>query len=102
MAEVGAGGFEFLPYYQYGLPEAINGVEPPTDWKKYGFGTEAFRQTFRSALEAAEANGVLMDFSQGANQGQGTPAVPGTEGLAVELVGVARDCLGMTDSGRTT
>ncbi|KAF2136702.1 uncharacterized protein K452DRAFT_127448 [Aplosporella prunicola CBS 121167] len=85
MAKVGAGGFEFLPYYQYGLPEAINGVEPPTDWTKYGFGTDAFRQTFRAALEAAEANGVLMDFSQGANQGQGTPAVPGTEGLAVEL-----------------
>lgn len=30
-----------------------------------------------------------MDFAVGANQGQGVPADPGTEGLAVHLVGCA-------------
>ncbi|KAL1386723.1 hypothetical protein HDK64DRAFT_142888 [Phyllosticta capitalensis] len=85
VAEVGAAGVEFLPYYQYGLPEADRGVDPPTDWTVYGFGTEAFRETFLTALKATKENGLLMDFAQGANQGQGAPAVPASEGLAFEL-----------------
>lgn len=76
---------EFLPYYDYGCPECDTGVLPPTDWATYGFGTDAFRQIFLAALQATKDNGVLMDFAQGANQGQGVPAVPGSNGLAVEL-----------------
>jgi hypothetical protein len=29
---------------------------------------------------------LLFDFSLGANQGQGSPIKPGTDGLAVQLV----------------
>lgn len=82
---VGAGGIELLGYYQYGLPEAERGVPPPTDWTLYSFGTPAFRAVFRAALQAASDGALVMDFAQGANQGQGVPSVPGTEGLAVEL-----------------
>ncbi|KAK7606281.1 hypothetical protein JOL62DRAFT_360383 [Phyllosticta paracitricarpa] len=85
VAGVGAGGVEFLPYYNYGLPEADRGVDPPTDWTIYGFGTEAYRETFLTALRASQENGLVMDFAQGANQGQGTPAEPGSAGLAFEL-----------------
>lgn len=78
MADAGAGGFEFLPYYQFG--------KPATDWSKYGYGTTAFRPLFRAAMEAAEEQNMLMDFAVGANQGQGVPAPPETIGLAVHLV----------------
>lgn len=78
MADAGAGGFEFLPYYQFG--------KPATDWSKYGYGTPAFRPLFRAAMEAAEEQNLLMDFAVGANQGQGVPAPPSTPGLAVHLV----------------
>lgn len=78
MADAGAGGFEFLPYYQFG--------QPATDWSKYGYGTTAFRALFRAAMESAEDQNMLMDFAVGANQGQGVPALPETPGLAVHLV----------------
>ncbi|GME45067.1 hypothetical protein GTA08_BOTSDO10482 [Neofusicoccum parvum] len=85
IASAGAGGIELLGYYQYGLPESEQGVAPPTDWTAYGFGTPAFRALFRAALEATQAAGAVLDFAQGANQGQGVPSVPGATGLAVEL-----------------
>lgn len=85
IASVGAGGLELLGYYQYGLPEAERGVAPPTDWTKYGFGTPAFKDIFVAALNAVADEGLVMDFVQGANQGQGVPSVPEEEGLAVEL-----------------
>ncbi|KAF6838245.1 hypothetical protein CPLU01_02606 [Colletotrichum plurivorum] len=77
IADVGAGGFEFLPYYQFGYQA--------TDWSEYGYGTEAFRPIFRAAMEAADERHTLMDFAIGANQGQGVPAPPETPGLAVHL-----------------
>lgn len=78
IADAGAGGFEFLPYYQFG--------QPATDWSKYGYGTTAFRSLFRAAMESAEEHNMLMDFAVAANQGQGVPALPETPGLAVHLV----------------
>lgn len=90
MAGAGAGGFEFLPYYQFGLP--------PTDWSIYGYGTSAFRSVFRAAMEAAEEQNMLMDFAVAANQGQGVPATPETTGLAVHLVcayAIQRGMLGL-------
>ena len=62
LAVKGAGGFELLPFYSYGNP---TGATPPTDWNVLGFGTEAFRDVFEAALEAAVENDVLMDFSLG-------------------------------------
>ncbi|KAL1649437.1 hypothetical protein SLS58_001492 [Diplodia intermedia] len=84
IASAGGGGLELLPYYQYGLPESQRGISPPTDWTIYGYGTPAFRDIFRTALTAVADEGLVMDFAQGANQGQGVPSVPGEEGLAVE------------------
>ncbi|KAL2678407.1 hypothetical protein Neosp_009153 [[Neocosmospora] mangrovei] len=73
MAAVGAGGFQFLSYYQI-FPQ-------PSDWSVYGYGTDTFRPFFRAAMETAQEEGVLMDFAVAANQGQGVPAEPGTHGI---------------------
>lgn len=78
IAEAGAGGFEWLPYYQFG------GV--PTNWSDVGYGTEAFRNLNQAAMSSAFDLGILMDFAVGANQGQGVPANPETNGLAVHMV----------------
>ncbi|OTA92609.1 hypothetical protein M434DRAFT_74272 [Hypoxylon sp. CO27-5] len=77
IAAVGAGGLEFLPYYQFG-PQ-------PTNWSEYGFGTDAYRAIFRAVMEAAAQNKLLLDFSIGANQGQGVPSEPEQIGLALEM-----------------
>ncbi|KAJ9668901.1 hypothetical protein H2201_001147 [Coniosporium apollinis] len=84
MSSVGAGGFEFLPFYLYGFRD--NSEVPLPDWATYGFGTPAFNEIFKGALQAAQDNGILMDFAVGANQGQGVPSVPETPGLAVHLL----------------
>ncbi|KAH8197840.1 hypothetical protein TruAng_007987 [Truncatella angustata] len=65
IVSVGAGGLEFLPFYNYGLGPAL------TDWSIYGFGTEAFK---------------AFDLALGANQGAGVPSIVETPGLAKELV----------------
>ncbi|GAM40137.1 hypothetical protein TCE0_037f12250 [Talaromyces pinophilus] len=85
IASVGAGGLEFLPFYLYGLPTSTRS-QTPTDWNKYGFGTGAFQSLFKGALRAVKQSDMLMDFGIGANQGQGVPAEPLTEGLAVQLL----------------
>lgn len=76
MASVGAGGFEWLPYYQLGGHSK----------SEYSYGSNASRELFRAAMETAEEEGLLVDFAVAANQGQGVPAEPGTPGLAVHLV----------------
>ncbi|KAF2083369.1 hypothetical protein K490DRAFT_69887 [Saccharata proteae CBS 121410] len=88
IADVGCGGLEFVPCYQYGLPEQNYGVEAPTNWSEWGFGTEAYRKTFLAALQSAQKNDMLVDFSQAASEGQGVPSEPGTVGLAMELAHV--------------
>ncbi|KXH64067.1 hypothetical protein CSAL01_01314 [Colletotrichum salicis] len=82
IASVGEGGLEFLPYYQFHSPSA--------NWFTYGYGTNASRIVFRAAMEAAEKNGLLFDFSIGANQGQGVPSEPESVGLALELNSASR------------
>ncbi|KAH7403781.1 hypothetical protein BKA64DRAFT_777464 [Cadophora sp. MPI-SDFR-AT-0126] len=83
LAKAGMGGFEFLPFYLYGLPNP-NGP-PPTDWNKFGYGTPAYKRVFNAAIEASEKNKLLMSFAIGANQGQGSPAKMESKGLAKEL-----------------
>lgn len=62
-------------------------VEPDfPDWDVYGFGTPAYVALFKDALNAAKDAGILLDLAVGANQGQGVPAVPGTAGLAMQLL----------------
>ncbi|RYP69486.1 hypothetical protein DL769_005264 [Monosporascus sp. CRB-8-3] len=83
-SSVGAGGVEFLPFYEYG-----GGLGVPTgvDWSTYNFGTPPFRKLFRAALRAHEQNGLVMDFAIGPNQGQGVPARADDDGLqAFDLV----------------
>ncbi|KAI1843421.1 hypothetical protein JX265_013303 [Neoarthrinium moseri] len=80
IAAAGAGGLEFLPFYNYGLGPAL------TDWTIYGFGTEAFKDVFAAALSASAAHDLAFDFAFGANQGAGVPSTVGTPGLAKELV----------------
>ena len=93
---VGAGGLEFLPYYVYGYGEASyrrltapvgsQGEPDYPDWDLYGFATPAYLSLFKDSLKAAREADILMDFPLGANQGQGVPAIPGTPGLAVQLL----------------
>jgi hypothetical protein len=93
---VGAGGIEFLPFYNYG--GELGGPPPGVNWSTYGFGTPAHLDLFTSALEAHKEAGMVMDFSLGPNQGQGIPAHPDDEGLQWDLVSIERhtlqlDCL---------
>ena len=85
--DIGAGGVEFLPFYNYG--GGRGGAPPGSDWSKYDFGTPPFQVLFRAALEAHRDSGLKMDFSLGANQGQGVPASPDDEGLQWDLVSIA-------------
>ncbi|KAJ0426808.1 hypothetical protein BJY00DRAFT_320442 [Aspergillus carlsbadensis] len=78
---VGAGGVEFIPFYNYG-GEAPTGA----DWATYGFGTPMYRDIFVKALETHADNGMVMDFPLGPNQGQGVSARWDDEGLQWDLV----------------
>ncbi|SCO90267.1 uncharacterized protein FRV6_14395 [Fusarium oxysporum] len=78
---VGAGGLEFVPYYNYGF-----GTGDISNWDVYAFGKPAFKNAFQAALEACKSNNLVMDFALGASQGQGVPVEPLTPGLAVQLV----------------
>jgi len=83
-ASVGAGGVEFLGFYNYG---GELGVTPPgADWTVYGFGTPAFQSQFKTALETSKKLGLVMDFPLGPNQGQGVPAEITDPGLQWDLV----------------
>ncbi|TLS30036.1 hypothetical protein PpBr36_02246 [Pyricularia pennisetigena] len=81
LKQVGAGGLEFVPFYNYGF-----GGPHLNQSDVYAFGKPAFAQVFRQALEAVKADGLIMDFALGASQGQGVPAEPLTPGLAMQLV----------------
>ncbi|KAI1415147.1 hypothetical protein F5Y13DRAFT_178211 [Hypoxylon sp. FL1857] len=88
-------GVEYRPKFRYWLPDAsadvdavvrdIGEIAAPTNWSEYGFGTEAYRPIFRAVMEATAKNGILLDFSIGANQGQGVPSEPEQIGLALEM-----------------
>ncbi|KAI0107934.1 hypothetical protein F4776DRAFT_414946 [Hypoxylon sp. NC0597] len=78
----GAGGIQFLNYYNYG---GISG-SAATDWNIYGYGTPAYREVLKAALQAHRDNSLVMDFSMGPQSGQGVPAEPDNPGLAWDLV----------------
>jgi hypothetical protein len=80
IAGTSGGGLEFLAYYNQGFPPIS------TDWSIYGFGTPAFKELLRAALQATADHGLRFDFAIGPNTAAGVPAVPATEGLAMELV----------------
>ncbi|KAJ0382930.1 hypothetical protein COL922a_011526 [Colletotrichum nupharicola] len=81
--KIGAGGVEFLPFYNYG-----GQLGPPpvgVNWSTSGFGTPDFIKTLIAGLEAHKESGLSMDFAIGPNQGQGVPADPSNEGLQWDL-----------------
>ena len=80
LAEVSAGGLQFLGYYNQGFPPVS------TDWSRYGFGTAAFKELLRAALNTTAQHQLRFDFAIGPNTAAGIPAVPRTDGLAMELV----------------
>ncbi|KAK6199001.1 hypothetical protein LQW54_010199 [Pestalotiopsis sp. IQ-011] len=81
---VGAGGVEFLPFFEYG--GQIGGMPVGANWSTYDFGTVPFRKLLSAALDAHEKNGLRMDVPLGPDQGQGVPASPDDEGLQWDLV----------------
>lgn len=81
---IGAGGVEFVPFFEYG--GELGSMPAGADWATYNFGTAPFRDIFAGALAAHEENGLVMDFSLGPNQGQGVPANPVNPGLQWDLV----------------
>ena len=81
----GAGGFELLGYYNYGGTQADPAFSV-TDWTKYGWGTESWKEIMRAAFRASKSQGLRMDFAPGPNQGSGVPAQPDDEGLMQNLV----------------
>lgn len=84
VASIGGGGLEFLPFFEYG--GAVGSMPSGANWEKYNFGTPAFQNLFRAALETHAEQGMLMDFPLGPNQGQGVPADIGEDGLQMDLV----------------
>lgn len=80
LASISGGGLQFLGFYNQGFPPVS------TDWTRYGFGTPAFKELLRAALQTTAQHGLLFDFAVGPNTAHGIPAVPRSEGLAMELV----------------
>ncbi|GKZ86189.1 hypothetical protein AnigIFM56816_001241 [Aspergillus niger] len=87
--EHGAGGIEFVPFFNYGGESG--GPPPEANWVANGFGTPAFRDVFRAALQAHKDAGLFMDFAMGPNQGQGVPAAIDDPGLQWDLVPYSRE-----------
>ncbi|KAM0549861.1 hypothetical protein ACHAPJ_009108 [Fusarium lateritium] len=83
-ASIGAGGLEFVPFYEYG--GSLGQMPAGANWSTYNFGTPAFNSIFRRALEAHDEYGLVMDFALGPNQGQGVPAKPDDQGLQWDMV----------------
>ncbi|KAK5129265.1 hypothetical protein LTR08_003644 [Meristemomyces frigidus] len=84
---VGMGGLELLGYYLYGdFPHLVaEGGPIPTDWTKYGWGTEAWKNLLDAALRATKEQGLIMDFAIGPNQGAGVPAERNDPGIMWDL-----------------
>ncbi|KAL3298217.1 secreted protein [Colletotrichum asianum] len=77
--KIGAGGVEFLPFYNYG-----GQLGPPpvgANWSTSGFGTPDFIKTLIAGLEAHKESGLSMDFAIGPNR----PGHPSNEGLQWDL-----------------
>ncbi|KAH6693886.1 hypothetical protein F5X68DRAFT_128816 [Plectosphaerella plurivora] len=81
---IGAGGVEFLPFFNYG---GDHGPQPEgADWSTFAFGSPAYRDLLVDALRAHKESGLFMDIAIGPNQGQGVPANPDDEGLQWDLI----------------
>ncbi|KAI1119902.1 hypothetical protein F5Y10DRAFT_259411 [Nemania abortiva] len=95
LGQRGAGGVEFNSYYSYG------GMQGPaaTDWDIYGFGTPAYINILRTALQAHKDNGLIMDYTAGPQSGQGVPAEPQNPGLTWDVIFYNESIINGTYSG---
>lgn len=84
---IGAGGVEFLPFYDYG--NVFDLYPSYVDLTTTNFGTPAFQEIFIAALQAHKDAGLFMDVALGPNQGQGVPAENDDEGLQWDLVSLS-------------
>ncbi|KAH8588280.1 hypothetical protein B0O99DRAFT_485821, partial [Bisporella sp. PMI_857] len=82
IGSIGAGGVEFLPFYNYGGRVGA----PVTDWVTYGYGTPAYNAILKAALQASKESGLRIDLCMGPQSGQGVPASPTDPGLAYDMV----------------
>lgn len=82
----GAGGMELLGFYYYGATQSTSLLTVPSDWTKYGWGTDAWRNLTLFTLQECKARDLLLDFALGPNQGSGVPAEPESEGLMTDLI----------------
>jgi hypothetical protein len=87
-SKIGAGGVEFLPFYNYAGRRG--GIPGDVEWSTYGFGTPAFVDLFRVALDTHLQNNMTMDIVLGPSEGQGVPAHYTDEGLQWDLVRISR------------
>ncbi|KAI1399275.1 hypothetical protein F4819DRAFT_465758 [Hypoxylon fuscum] len=92
----GAGGIQFLNYYNYG---GLFGT-PATDWNIYGYGTPAYREVLKAALQAHKDQGLVMDFAMSPQSGQGVPAEPDNPGLSWNLISYNATILNNTYNGQ--
>lgn len=89
-AGLGAGGVEFLPFFEYG--GELFPAPPSSNWSTGAFGNKAWNGLFEAALLSHRETGMVMDFALGPNQGQGIPSVPDAKGLQWDLVSLTRSC----------
>ena len=54
----GAGGMELLGYYYYGATQFSSQVIVPTDWTRYGWGTETWRNLTLFTLKECKASSL--------------------------------------------
>lgn len=81
---IGAGGLEFVPFFNYG--GQMGAAPKGSEWSKYAFGSPAFKELLVSALTAHKEHELMMDLAIGPNQGQGVPANSTDKGLQWDLV----------------
>lgn len=65
--KVGAGGLEFLAYYNYGqyIRADVDAKILPGNWSKDGFGSQPFNNLFATALSTAVDKGLMFDIPLG-------------------------------------
>jgi hypothetical protein len=81
---IGAGGVEFLLFFNYG---GDHGPQPKgANWSSFAFGSPSYRDLLVDALKSHSQLDLYMDIAIGPNQGQGVPANADDEGLQWDLV----------------
>jgi hypothetical protein len=57
-----------------------------TNWDVYGYGTAAYQNVLKTALQVHQDNNLIMNFCLAPQSGQGVPAQADDEGLEYNMV----------------